>query len=72
VPAILSGRKQPVTQAEFEIKITVEILAQDKGMETHSSREGINGSHRRLLKGILWCSNSALTDYQKSLLITGK
>ena len=39
-------------------------------METHSSREGINGSHRRLLKGILWCNNSAPTDYQKSWLIT--
>jgi len=25
------GRKQPVTQAEFEIKITVEILAQEEG-----------------------------------------
>src|SRR5229473_8255679 len=61
-PAISSGRKQPVTQAEFEIKITVEILAQEKGMETHSSRKGINGSHRRLLKGILWRSNSAPTD----------
>jgi len=49
----VAGQKQPVTQAEFEIKITVEILAQEKDRETHSSREGVNGSHRRLLK-VIW------------------
>jgi hypothetical protein len=30
----------------------VGILAQEKDRETHSSREGIYGSHRRLLKEI--------------------
>src|SRR5258708_26547577 len=56
-PAMSSGRKQPKKPAGFRIKITVKILAQERGTETHSSREGINASHRRLLKGVLWCSN---------------
>src|SRR5258708_16008994 len=56
-PAISSGRKQPKKPAGFRIKITVKILAQERGTETHSSREGINGSHRRLLKGVLWCTD---------------
>src|SRR6266481_4791268 len=38
-PAISSGRKQPKKPTGFRIKITVKILAQERGTETHSSRE---------------------------------
>jgi hypothetical protein len=68
-----AGRKQPNKLAEFEIKITVEILAQEKDTETHSSREGIYGSHRRLLKRMnLVAIVMTPRAYQKSRLITGK